>query len=82
MNFIVTGSTDNEYHEITFPADKDFAGMYVNIYNNGTGDVYVKQEGSSEIITINPGVCFRFICISTETKFIKWLCDIGSYWNS
>lgn len=56
--------------------------MYVNIYNNGTGDVYVKQEGSSEIITINPGVCFRFICISTETKFIKWLCDIGSYWNS
>lgn len=82
MNYIVEGSVDGEYHEVTFPADKDFAGMYVNIYNNGTGVVYVKQEGNSDILTINPGVCFRFICISTETKFLKWVCDIGSYWNS
>lgn len=82
MNYIVEGSVDGEYHEVTFPADKDFAGMYVNIYNNGTGAVYVKQEGNSDILTINPGVCFRFICISTETKFLKWVCDIGSYWNS
>lgn len=79
MNYIVEGSVDGEYHEVTFPADKDFAGMYVNIYNNGTGAVYVKQEGNSDILTINPGVCFRFICISTETKFLKWVCDIGSY---
>lgn len=82
MNYIVEGSVDGEYHEVTFPADKDFAGMYVNIYNNGTGAVYVKQEGNSDILTINPGVCNRFICISTETKFLKWVCDIGSYWNS
>ena len=82
MNYIVEGSVDGEYHEVTFPADKDFAGMYVNIYNNGTGAVYVKQEGNSDILTINPGVCFRFICISTETKFLKWVCDIGSYWKS
>ena len=82
MNYIVEGSVDGEYHEVTFPADKDFAGMYVNIYNNGTGVVYVKQEGNSDILTINPGVCFRFICISTETKFLKWVCDIGSYWKS
>ena len=82
MNYIVEGSVDGEYHEVTFPADKDFAGMYVNIYNNGTGAVYVKQKGNSDILTINPGVCFRFICISTETKFLKWVCDIGSYWKS
>ena len=82
MNYIVEGSVDGEYHEVTFPADKDFAGMYINIYNNGTGAVYVKQEGNSDILTINPGVCFRFICISTETKFLKWVCDIGSYWKS
>lgn len=82
MNYIVEGSVDGEYHEVTFPADKDFAGMYVNIYNNGTGAVYVKQEGNSDILTINPGVCFRFICIAAETKFLKWVCDIGSYWNS
>ena len=82
MNYIVEGSVDGEYHEVTFPADKDFAGMYINIYNTGTGAVYVKQEGNSDILTINPGVCFRFICISTETKFLKWVCDIGSYWKS
>lgn len=82
MNYIVEGRVDGEYHEVTFPADKDFAGMYINIYNNGTGAVYVKQEGNSDILTINPGVCFRFICISTETKFLKWVCDIGSYWKS
>ena len=79
INYIVTG--DDQYHEVTLPTDTEFAGMYINLYNNGTGDVLVKQKYSSDTITIAPGTCVRFICIATETAFIKWVHDFGSFWS-
>lgn len=80
LNYIINANDSSAYYEVTLPSDLEFAGMSINIYNDGVTNINVKQSGVSQVMSIPKNTCIRFTCIATETKFIMWVRDMGSYW--
>lgn len=80
LNYIINANDSSAYYEVTLPSDLEFAGMSINIYNDGVTNINVKQSGVSQEMSIPKNTCIRFTCIATETKFIMWVRDMGSYW--
>ena len=82
LNYIINANESSAYYELTLPYDIEFAGMYINVYNSGINSITVKQSGNSNTVNVEAGTLVRFTCIATETEFIKWVRDIGSYWSN